>query len=241
MCDLLLLLMIRLHLIYLVFGFCSDICRVITTIVHELLLHCQIHDVRTDGVHEILGMRREDEDMVVCGEIRLEPDDRSEIEMVSRLIKEEKMRLDEECASEGDTHTPPTTHVFRRTLHHFLAETKTMKNTTSLGFEGIGVQLLQLLVCGIKRELVYIVCHGEILNPFLELGNFVSGRSNDVIDSVDIRGLCFTTDEVDVDMFGDFNIPLSDRLEESRLQTTHIVSQHVSPKLVFYFAMQLDA
>lgn len=77
MCDLLLLLMIRLHQIYFVFGFCSDICRVITTIVHEFLLHRQIHDVRTDGVHEILRMRGEDEDMIVCGEIRLEPDDRS--------------------------------------------------------------------------------------------------------------------------------------------------------------------
>lgn len=144
--------------------------------------------------------------------------------MVRRLVKEKKMRFDEECAGEGDTHTPPTTHIFRRTLHHLLAEPKTVKNTTSLGFEGIRVQFLQLLICGVKRELIYIVCHGEILNPFLKLGDLFSGRSNDVIDSVDVRGLCFTTDEVNVDMFGDFDIPFCNRLEESRLQTTHIVS-----------------
>ena len=52
--DFVLLLLVRLHLVDLVLGLCPDVRRVVTTIVHQLLLEREIHDVRANRVHEVL-------------------------------------------------------------------------------------------------------------------------------------------------------------------------------------------
>jgi hypothetical protein len=51
--DFLLLLGVGLHLVDLVFGPGSDIGRVVTTIVDELLLEGDVNDVGADLVHEV--------------------------------------------------------------------------------------------------------------------------------------------------------------------------------------------
>ena len=86
--DFVLLLLVRLHLVHLVFLLRPDVDRVITTIVHQLLLHRQVHDVRADGIHEILRMTRQDQDMVVRAQVRREPNDSSQIQVVRRLVEE---------------------------------------------------------------------------------------------------------------------------------------------------------
>jgi len=78
-----LLLGVGLHLVGLVFGLGSLVgcfaevsihvlqtengkrTRVVTTVVDELLVQGEIHNVGTDGVHEILRMRSDDKNMVV--------------------------------------------------------------------------------------------------------------------------------------------------------------------------------
>lgn len=49
-----LLLLVCLHLVDLVLLLGSNVCRIVTTVVDELFLGRQIHDVRTDRVHEVL-------------------------------------------------------------------------------------------------------------------------------------------------------------------------------------------
>lgn len=58
--DFFLLLLVSLHLVDLVFGLCSDIGRVVTTVVDHLLLGSQVHDVGTDFIHEIGRVRGKD-------------------------------------------------------------------------------------------------------------------------------------------------------------------------------------
>lgn len=51
--DFFLLLGIRLHLVDFVFRLCSNIGRVITTVVDQLFPDGQVHNVGTDFIHEI--------------------------------------------------------------------------------------------------------------------------------------------------------------------------------------------
>ena len=70
-----------------------------------------------------------------AGEVVLEPGDVDNIQVVSGLIEQENMGLDEQCPSEGNTHTPTTRHILGWASHHLLTETKTVKNGSSLSFE----------------------------------------------------------------------------------------------------------
>lgn len=84
--DLLLLFGVRLHLVDLVLGFCLHVGRVVTGVVDQLLLRREVHDVRADRVHEILRVGGDDENVIVSREVRLKPDHRAEIQMVSRFV-----------------------------------------------------------------------------------------------------------------------------------------------------------
>jgi len=54
--NLVLLLSVGLHLVDVVLGLGSNVSRVVSSVVDELLLHGEVHDVGADGVHEILGV-----------------------------------------------------------------------------------------------------------------------------------------------------------------------------------------
>lgn len=127
------------------------------------------------------------------------------------------MRFHKQRSRQRHPHPPPTAHVLRRPLHHLLAEPQTMQNTSRLCIKRVRVQLLQLLIRRVQRHLVHVVRHRQVLDAFFEFCDFFFGRGNDEVDGVDVGGLSFAADEVDVDVFGNFNIPLGDRLQEGGL------------------------
>lgn len=90
------LFLVHLHLVDLVILLCSDIGRVVTGIVHEFLLGCQVRDVRANRVHEILRVGCDDDDVVVSGKVGFKSHDGAEIKMIRRLTEKEEMRFDEE-------------------------------------------------------------------------------------------------------------------------------------------------
>jgi hypothetical protein len=55
--NLILLLGVSLHLVGLVLGLGSDVGRVVSSVVGELLLMGQVHDVGADRVHKVLRVR----------------------------------------------------------------------------------------------------------------------------------------------------------------------------------------
>lgn len=85
----LLLLVVGLHLVGRFLRARLDVGGVVTDIVDKLRLVSEVHDVRVDGVYEILRMRCDDEDVVVGGEVRFEPNDDAEIQVIGRFAKQE--------------------------------------------------------------------------------------------------------------------------------------------------------
>jgi hypothetical protein len=79
MSDFVLLLLVRLHLVYLVLFFRPYISRVVTSVVDHFLLGCQIHDIRTDTVHEILRVRCDYENVIVGRQVCFQPDDGAQV------------------------------------------------------------------------------------------------------------------------------------------------------------------
>ena len=184
--DFLLLLVVGLHLIDLVLGLGTDVGRVVTTVVDELLLRRQVHDIRADAVHEVLRVRGDHQDVVVHRQVRLQPHDSLEIQVVRWLVDQEEVRLDEQCTRERDTHPPTTGHVLRGAVHHLLRETETVENGAGLRLEGAGIELLELLVQLVEQHLVDVVCDGELLDALLELGDLFLCGGDDVVDGVDL-------------------------------------------------------
>ena len=67
-----------------------------------------------------LRVGNEDEDLLVVLQLFFQPDTALEVEMVSWLIEQEEVRLNEEGAGEGDTHAPSSGEVLALLVHHFL-------------------------------------------------------------------------------------------------------------------------
>lgn len=231
-CDFLLLLVVCLHLVDLVLLLGTDVGGVVTTVVHELLLLCQVHHVGADSVHEVGRVRGENKNVVVGGKVSLEPDDGSEIQVGGRLVKQQDVGLDEERTGKCDTHTPTTRHVLGRLLHHGLGETETRENGTSLGLKGRWVHLLELLVNLLKSDLINLVGNSKVLSHLLETRNLLLGRADNVLECVDVGRLSSSRNKVDVDVLGNLNVALSQRGEERRLSTSVLTEETISLSVV---------
>lgn len=85
-----------------------------------------------------------------------------------------------------------------------------MEDRARLDFECGRIELLQLLIRCFKSQIIDFVGYGELLDASFELSNFLFCRGNDVIEGVDVRGLGFATDEIDIDMWWDGNVLLGD-------------------------------
>jgi hypothetical protein len=108
------------------------------------------------------------------------------------------MRLDEQCSSQSDSHSPTTRHILGRLGHHLLSETETHQDRTSLGLESSGVHLLELLVDGLESEIVNIVSGRHVLSESLESGDLLLGGSDNVVEGVDVGWLDSSSDKVDL-------------------------------------------
>ena len=207
-----LLLGVGLHLVDLVFGLCSDIGRVVTTVVDHLLLGGQVHDVGTNFIHEIGGVRGKDlplglsnhlksqsyEDVVVSGQVGLEPDDGSQIQMRGGLVKKQNVWLDEKGSGKRDTHSPTTRHVLGGLSHHDLGETKTGKNGSGFSLEHGRVHLLEFFVDSFQGELIDIVGNRHLLGELLETSHLLLCGGDNVVESVNIGWFYGTADKVDL-------------------------------------------
>jgi len=137
--------------------------------------------------------------------------------MVGGFVEEENVRLYEKSSCKGYTHPPSTTHVLSGLLHHRLRESETVEDASGLGLERTRIHLLKFLVRGIQCQFVYILGNGKLLDISLKSSYLLLGRSDDEVDGIDIRWLCLSADEIDVNVRWDFDVTLGNRREESRL------------------------
>ena len=87
--DFVLLFVVCFCLVCFEFFFCTDVGVVVSTVIHKFTVDSEIHDLRTDIVEEILGMRSQDETVRVFREVCFEPDHCLKIEMVRRFIQQQ--------------------------------------------------------------------------------------------------------------------------------------------------------
>jgi hypothetical protein len=196
--DLVLLLGVRLHLVRLVLRLRAHVRRVVAAVVHELLVVRQVHDVGADRVHEVGRVRREDENVVVRREVRLEPHDGLEVQVVRRLVEQQQVRLDEEGTRKRHAHAPATGQVLGRLVHHRLGEAETVQNGTGLGLERRRVELLELLVLELEAHLVDLVGDGHDLDLLFETRHLLLGRLDAVLEAVLLRRLDLALHEVEL-------------------------------------------
>lgn len=95
MCDFVLLFVICFGLVGFQFLFRADIGVVVSTIVDQFAVDCEVHDLGTDVVEEVLGVGGKDKTMRVLGEVCFKPDYRFEIKMVGRFIQYQQKGFDE--------------------------------------------------------------------------------------------------------------------------------------------------
>ena len=81
-----LLLVVCFHLVHFVLRLCSHIRRVVTTIRNELLLDRQVNNVCANVVHKVCTVRCKHENMVVGRQVRLQPYDGFQVQVVRWLI-----------------------------------------------------------------------------------------------------------------------------------------------------------
>lgn len=186
MCDFLLLLGVSLHLVNLVFALGSNVSGVVTTVVDKLLLGGQVHDVGTDSVHKVGRVRGQNQDVVVSGKVRFEPDDSTQIQVGRRFVQQQDVRLNEQSTGKSDPHSPTTRHVLGRLGHHLLRETETVQDCTGLGLERRRVHFLELLIDGVESKLVNVVGGRHVLCKLLEPLDLLSSGGNNVIEGIDI-------------------------------------------------------
>jgi len=140
--NLILLLLVSLHLVGVVLLLSSDVGRVVTTIGQELSAHGQIENVGADGIHEILRVGSEDENLRVLSEVSFKPHDSLEIceniakqnvsisstsiseipqrltQMIGRFVEKKQVRSNSKSLGERNTHPPSSGHILGSPLHH---------------------------------------------------------------------------------------------------------------------------
>jgi len=136
--------------------------------------------------------------VVVSGQVSLEPDNGSQIQVRSGLVEKQNVRLNEQGSGKSDTHTPTTRHVLGGLGHHCLGEPETAENRTGLGLEHGGVHFLEFFVNSLQGELIDVIGDGHFLGEFLETSDLLLGGGDNVVKSVDIGGFDGTTDKVDL-------------------------------------------
>lgn len=152
----------------------------------------------THGVHEVLGVGGDDENVAVGREVRLKPHDGLEIQVVRGLVEEKEMGADSEGLGEGDTHPPSSRHVLGGLGHHLGSETESVKDGTGLGLESRGVELLELLVLELEAKIVDDIGNRHLLDLLLDTGGLVAGGLDNVVEGGNVGRLDLSLDEVDL-------------------------------------------
>ena len=116
-----------------------------------------------------------------------------------------------------------------------------MQYTSSLRLESTRVHLFKLLQDRLKNRVVSLrFASAEILDPLLQLCDFLLRSSDDILDCVDVAWLGFSVHHIDVDMRRNFDVSLGDRVEECGLSGAILPKQTVSLAIIERYAGVLE-
>ena len=138
-----------------------------------------LDDLGDDAVHELAVVRGHQQAALVALEEVLEPDEAFEIEVVARLVEQQRVGAHEENLGERDAHLPAAGQCADIAVHHRLAEAEAVEDFAGAGIEAVAVELLELAlhlaVAG--DDLVHLVGAVGVGHGGFELGELAHQRT----------------------------------------------------------------
>mmetsp|Transcript_105600 Transcript_105600/g.275742 ORF Transcript_105600/g.275742 Transcript_105600/m.275742 type:complete len:339 (-) Transcript_105600:18-1034(-) len=202
--NVVLLLLVLRHLILLKFCARLVILIVVPSPGHQRALLGKLHDVSAHAVHEVLRMGREQQSVWIGFQVLLQPDARSQVQVVGGLIQQQQGRLDEQSLGQRHAHAPTAGHVLGVLVHHLLGEAEAMQELAGTGLERLGLHLVQLLTddpehLGVLLGVLLNELVDKLGQPFVLLRHHVDHR----LDGSDLLWLGLRVQEPHVDVLRD--------------------------------------
>mmetsp|Transcript_22868 Transcript_22868/g.53363 ORF Transcript_22868/g.53363 Transcript_22868/m.53363 type:complete len:560 (-) Transcript_22868:232-1911(-) len=176
--DVVLLLLVLLGLNNLVLGNSFLEGVIVTGVVGQPLLR-EPDDVVAHTVQEILRVGNDDQALRVGLQVILEPHTCLQIQMVGRLVEQQKRRGSKQRTCKRHTHAPTTGHILGHFAHHVAAKTQTVQKLGSTDFESGRVQLTQALVNLIEALVLRALILHDLISKVLESVDLLLDVVND--------------------------------------------------------------
>ena len=126
--------------------------------VRRELAAVDLDDLRDEAVQKLAIVGRHHERAFELAKEPLEPDDRLDVEVVGRLVEEERVGLHEQDARERDAHLPAAGELADVALDHLVAKAEPRQDLARPRLEGVSAELVEagLRVAEALDELVEI-------------------------------------------------------------------------------------
>jgi len=119
-------------------------------------------------VEKVTVMRNQHESKWIIHQVLFQPVPRFEIEMVRRLVEQEKIRLLQQQFCERDSHLPAAGEFLRLPLPVFWAEAQSRQNSPNLRFDGVAIMCQEFVLDAVVALSHIVVLAGSVI----ELGHF---------------------------------------------------------------------
>mmetsp|Transcript_20767 Transcript_20767/g.67332 ORF Transcript_20767/g.67332 Transcript_20767/m.67332 type:complete len:707 (-) Transcript_20767:3-2123(-) len=231
--DVLLFLLVGLELVDLTLKPRLHIGSIVATPIHQLVVHRELHDLGADTVQEVFGVRCHNDGRGVGGQVLLEPNTGTQVQVVRGLVQNEQRRLLEECLCERHTHSPATGHVLRRLVHHGLSEAKAVEQGTGLGFEELWRHLVHLVAESLHDICVLLgVLFAELLDQCFDTLVLLQRHIHHGFQGRVVGGVCLLVHVPDVDVVRDWQLTSRDACQKSGLATAVGTDETIAPAVI---------
>ena len=102
-----------------------------------------VDDLRHEAVHELAIVRRHDERAVEVPKEAFEPDDGFDVEVVRRLVEQQRVRAHQENARERDAHLPTAGQLADVAVDDVRAKTEAGENFSRARFESVAAEFFE--------------------------------------------------------------------------------------------------
>mmetsp|Transcript_66961 Transcript_66961/g.205056 ORF Transcript_66961/g.205056 Transcript_66961/m.205056 type:complete len:288 (+) Transcript_66961:972-1835(+) len=197
------------------------------------MVNRELHDLGAHAVHEVLGVRRQDDGRRVVRQVLLEPHAGPEVQVVGGLVQDQQRRFFEQGLRQRDAHAPAARHVLRRLGHHLLREAEAVEEAPRLRLESLGAHPVQLVAqhleeVGVALGVVLAQLLDELLEPLVLLG----GDVDHALERRLVRRIGLLVHEPRIDVGGDRQLPRGQARQQGRLAAAVGTDEAVAPAVV---------
>lgn len=173
-------------------------------------------------VHEVLGVRDDDQGAGPLGQLVLQPDDSLHVQVVGGFVEEQQGGALEQRACECDAHAPPARELFGHFVLHLLREPQPEQDDARTCFRAVAqflhvrLDFVDAPFNGLVLTADFTELHAQFIQLFLEFLDPVIAVHN-CLQGSQIRGREFTGQQVYIDTLRDVHQPVPNRVHQHRL------------------------